>query len=334
MEILINFSAFSGIFALPADVVDLYINEAGCDDLRVLLYVFRHCCGEKLDLARMSDALGLPEKAIGRALAYWAGKGLLTASPLPAQEEAARVPAESPGAAASKPAAAAQAAPRRPAAKVLDTPIQYTAAEIAEKAKRSEEIRFLLEAVPEKLGRLISPAECSSILYLHDGAGLPADVILMVFEYCVSIGKGNLRYIEKTALGWAEDGISTHELAEQKILQLEKRRSFEGKVKALMGISGRALSQTERQHLSRWALEWDISPELVSAAYDICVSRTGKLSFSYINSILKSWHEKGIETPEQAKNERRQGAPSTRPQTPSFNVDEYVRLSMKRLHEE
>ncbi|HEX3027567.1 MAG TPA: DnaD domain protein, partial [Clostridia bacterium] len=125
----------------------------------------------------------------------------------------------------------------------------------------------------------------------------------------------------------------THEMAESKILQLEAHRSFEGKVKAVMGITSRNLSQTEKQHLNRWHTEWAMSPELVKMAYDICVDRTGKLSFSYINSILKSWHEKGYTTIEQAGSERKQSAkPTAKPH--SFSVDEYVRLSMKRLHDE
>ena len=33
----------------------------------------------------------------------------------------------------------------------------------------------------------------------------------MIAEYCVSIDKSSIRYIEKTALNWADEGINSHE---------------------------------------------------------------------------------------------------------------------------
>jgi DnaD/phage-associated family protein len=304
MDYLLDLGAFSGIFALPCDVVDRYINEASPDDLKVLLYVFRSG-GRAMDLKQMAGFLGLSEERIKKSLRYWEGKNLIAPSPSLSREE--------------------------PQRKIIDAPITYTSDDITRKAKESGDIRFLLEAAPEKLGKLLSPAECSLLVYLCDGAGLPADVILMVIEYCRSVGKCNLRYIEKTALSWADEGVTTHEQAEEKIRRLEALRGFEGKVKSIMGITGRALTQSERQHITRWREEWSIPPELVRLAYDICVNRTGKLSFSYINSILKSWHQKGFRTEEQAKGEAR---PVKKANAPSFNIDEYDRIAMEWLHKE
>jgi DNA replication protein DnaD len=41
------------------------------------------------------------------------------------------------------------------------------------------------------------------------------------------------------------------------------------------------------------------SPEAVSIAYDRTVLKTGALKWPYLNSILKSWHQKGLHTPEE-----------------------------------
>ena len=52
--------------------------------------------------------------------------------------------------------------------------------------------------------------------------------------------------------------------------------------------------KTEKKYISAWTEELNISPELVSLAYDKTVENTGKLSFAYMNKILVSWHGEGI----------------------------------------
>ncbi|MFT8888775.1 MAG: DnaD domain protein [Ethanoligenens sp.] len=321
MKLRVFFGLTAGIFALPCEIVDQYINDAPADTLRVLLYLYRH--GGTLDSETLCDALHIKEKTLLEALAFWSDKQLFTLDAGQTTSAAAE--------------AAAQIAPQpkpqkakstRPA---LESPTQYTSTDIVNRSKNNAEIRFLLDTAPTLLGRLLSPADCSTLLYLYDSAGLPADVILMLLEYCVSTGHTNLRYLEKVAFSWAEDGIDTHEKAEQRILQLESLHSFEGQIRSIMGITGRALTASERQHMVRWSNEWNTPPELVRTAFDICVKRTGKLSFSYINSILKTWHEKGYTTAEQAQNERREPARQSGGKASTYDINEYVDLSMKRL---
>jgi DnaD/phage-associated family protein len=210
--------------------------------------------------------------------------------------------------------------------------VQYGQEEIARKSQGNAEIKFLLEAVPDQLGRLISPSECSTLIYLYEDAGLPADVIIMIIGYCVSSGKNKMNYIQKMALNWAEEGIDTHEKAENKICELEAKQGFEGKVLSIMGIYDGAPAPTVQQFITRWN-EWKMPLELVKLAYDIGVSRTGKLSFPYINKILNTWHEKGFKTVEQARGENKNGKGAVS-KSPSYDIDEYVRLSLKKLNKE
>jgi DnaD/phage-associated family protein len=323
MEYKLIFQNYSGIFALPTQAADQYINEASANDLKVLLYVFRHS-GEPLSVVKTCEVLALTSEQLRASLDFWQSRGMFSLTPLGAKERQEQ--AEQPQREQEK--TRAQTA----AHKIIDSPTQYGQEEIAKKSQSNAELKFLLEAVPGQLGRLISPTECSTLVYLYEGAGLPADVIIMLVGYCVSCGKGNMRYIEKMAVSWAEEGIDTHERAESKIRELEDRRGFEGQIRAIMGINDRALTPTERQHIARWS-GWKMPTDLVKQAYDIGVARTGKLSFSYINSILNSWHEKGFTKVEQARNENKQGK-GTGGKSPSYDIDEYVRLSMKTLHNE
>lgn len=338
MEYIFGFKPAQGIFALPCAAVDQYIDEATCEDLKVLLYVFRSG-GASLSRGKIAGALKLREELVDRALEFWAERGFfsyrvkedgLRPQECSAEERPLTASPDKPSPAADRAAPPNDIPAAAPVKKRLETPVQYSAGEISKKSEQNPDFRFLLDTVPELLGRLLSPSECSTLLWLHEGAGLPADVILMLIEYCVSSGHTNMRYIEKAALTWADEGINTHERADSKIRELESRRSYEGQIRALMGVGDRAFTAAERQHLTRWSKEWSIPVDMVRQAYEICVNRTGKLSFSYINSILKSWHEKGIRTPEQAQREQS----GRKDSKTSYNVDEYVKLSMKRLMDE
>lgn len=89
--------------------------------------------------------------------------------------------------------------------------------------KESEEFAYLLDTASARLGRPISHGDMETLLYLYDTAGLPIEVILMVLAYAVAAGKLNMRYVEKVALDWADQGIDTIAAAEQHLLRLERR---------------------------------------------------------------------------------------------------------------
>lgn len=328
MKYYLNLPSFGGIFAVPCQVADRFLNEASPDDLKVLLYLLRN--GAEEPTAAMSDFLGLTVEKLGRSFEYWTQKGILR-----------RMPGEEEAASAALPAretltAAAEIEPKKkkekPEKRTVERPVSYGPDEIAGLAKADPNLKFLLEAASGQLGRLLSDADCSSLVALYQYAGLPADVILMLVEYCITIGKSSMRYIERTGFGWADEGIDSHERAEEKICRLEEFHSFQGKIRAVMGISGRSFTKAELEHISRWQKDYHSAPELVAQAYEICVKRLGRLSFDYINSILKNWKESGIKTEAQLlaaqKKQKAQGS------QPSYDIDEFVRLSVERLSDE
>lgn len=324
MTLRISFGSYNGIFALPTDAVDKYIDEASFDDLKVLLYIFRKNEGT-VSLEKSCEELSMPEDSFKKSVNFWVKRGLFKCTKLKDEAKPAL----------DKKASQAQTetAEKTAAVKVFGTPIEYAQSEIADKSRKNAEIKFILDSVPDQLGRTISPAECSILVYLYEGVGLPAEVIVMLVGYCVNIGKPHIRYIEQMAIGWAKDGVDTGEKAERRIKDLENNRSLEGKVRSILGISDRALTDNEKKYISAWST-LGTTPELIKLSYEICVARTEKLSFPYMNKILKSWSENGIKTPEEAKNDSRGKRPGKGAKKPSFNIDEYVNLSMKTLHNE
>lgn len=81
--------------------------------------------------------------------------------------------------------------------------------------KQNEEIIQILYIAEQYLGKTLTPTESQKLLFFYDGLGLSADLIEYLLEYCVSHNHKSIRYIEKVAIAWAENGVTTVEQAKQ-----------------------------------------------------------------------------------------------------------------------
>ena len=85
--------------------------------------------------------------------------------------------------------------------------------------------------------------------------------------------------------------------AAERYMQEERdKNSYFFTLRKLFGIDNRNLSKTEELYLKSWQEDFSMSAEMVALAYEYCIIQTNKLSFPYMNAIIKRWHEKGITT--------------------------------------
>jgi hypothetical protein len=195
----------------------------------------------------------------------------------------------------------------KPAATVMeDNPPDYSAEEITQELKSGSSFPALVEDVENRLGRLLSNIDLKILYGLYDHLSLPPEVISLLVTYCIEdcqrqSGPGRmprLRQIEKEAYSWHRQGADTVERADQHLKALSRRRSSQGQILSALGISGRSPVPSERRYIDEW-LDMGFGPEAVSIAYDRTVLKTGGLKWPYMNSILKSWHQKGLHTPDE-----------------------------------
>ena len=127
---------------------------------------------------------------------------------------------------------------------------------------------------------------------------------MMLLNYCVSLRpKGNppsMRQIEKEGYAWANREILTIEQAEEYIAGSERRRERLAQMARAVGITDRAPGTTEAKFLSEW-IDMGFDDEMIELAYDKTLTNTGGLKWGYMNGILKSWHEKGLHTPQDVR---------------------------------
>ena len=100
-----------------------------------------------------------------------------------------------------------------------------------------------------------------------------------------------MNYIEKVAISWNKNGIFTIDAADKFITAEKEKNGYAYKIRKLFGIENRNLSKTEENYLKTWHDKFLMDEDMVELAYEYCIMQTTKLSFPYINSILKRWHE-------------------------------------------
>lgn len=64
---------------------------------------------------------------------------------------------------------------------------------------------------------MLSQQDMSLLFSFYDWLGLPMEVIELLLSYCTASGHTGMRYIEKVAIGWAEEGVNTVEKAAEYI---------------------------------------------------------------------------------------------------------------------
>ena len=178
----------------------------------------------------------------------------------------------------------------------------YTEADVTREYRTNPEFPSMIGEAQRRLGRLLSTEEIKILLCVYRYLGLPPEVISILINYCIQRSKArgqtrlpSIRAIEKEAYRWADLGIDTMEEAAvymQSQLQLQANVS---KIQHLLGIEGRKLTPGEEKLISAW-LSWGFGEREIQLAYEKTCMNTGGLKWPYLNSILNSWHEKGLTT--------------------------------------
>ena len=255
----------NSFFLVPSELVDNCLDSADELQLKVILYLLRS--GDKL-LAEEEVAarFGVAVPDVRAAVAFWVKKGVL-------KKKNERYSINMSG------------KKGRP---------EYSAEDIAEKVGSDKKLRSLIGGVEDLYGRPLSPTELGSLTALYEWDGISPELIMLIVTYCFENGKKGFKYIEKTAAEWFESGIDTVEKAEAKIGEKERQKSSEYAVAKIIGAENRALTENEKKCIALWTGEYGFDKKMISKAYETTVEKTGKYSISYMNTVLKSWHDRGV----------------------------------------
>lgn len=302
MSIKINLGAWNSVFAVPSKIVDEGLKMSDGVKLKVLLYVLRNA-DRRLENTDISEGTGVNVTDIPEALDYWVSIGILSRAKgeytFPESEKNINSEIENTvepnlnnnSEKEDKPLEKEDKKQRFTVTRPQKPDYVFTSQRLAV----DEELALLVNEAQSVFGKTLSNSDIATLLMLKDTCGLPLDVILMLIQYCISIGKGNMRTVEKIGIGWADDGIYTLEAADNKIRQIKQTSKNFAIVSSSFGLSNIG-SPTKKQleYGDKWVGEWKFSPEMLREAYERCVDTKGVMNYKYIDGILKRWHANGI----------------------------------------
>lgn len=282
--------------------IDEYMKDANDAQLKVYIYLLRVLnSNTATSISDMADLFNHTEKDIIRALTYWEKHQLLSLEydankniigihlEEPTGRQAGEIVPLAP--VVSMPGIAAPQ--KEEAVMVQESTIpekpSYSLDEIKsfKEQESTEQLIFIME---QYLQKPLSVADINTILFLSDKLHFSDDLIDYLVQYCVDRGKKDFRYIEKVAVSWAENGVTTPQEAEKHIHKYDKT------IYSIMNALGKSNSPTpkEVEFIKRWTDEYGFETDVIFEACERTVLATENHRFEYADKILSSWKNSDV----------------------------------------
>lgn len=258
-------------------------------------YMMVYICAQKLiqegktdfSASDLASCLGMTENDVNRADEFWNKKNLPV---FPKKPEIRHIPSALP---------------------------DYSDEEINYYLTHNDDFRSLLNSAEGYMGKLLSIAEIRTLYSLHDWLRLPLEVIEILLAYCCENGHRNMRYIEKVAISWADDGVKDAQSA------LEHINKFGGvymRIMKALGISKEPIPK-QKEYMKKWSDSMPMELILYGCEKTALIVTNGN-PFPYADKIFENWKKNGIDTVEKAKKADEKFAKNKRNEKNRFNYEQ------------
>lgn len=308
-------SEYSNAYVSVANIfIDKYMADSNGEFVKVYLYLLR-CMSEQgrpMSISNIADFFNHTEKDVMRALKYWDKQGVLSLTfdegknlcgiclcNLLADAPVATTVVTTVSSAQSAEEAAvpvtntmAKDNSAAPAKKTVAAKREYSLNEV-QNFCNNHEVSELLFIIETYLKHPLNTTEMNTLFFWYDSLHFSGELIEYLVEYCITNGHSSLRYMDKVAIGWSENGIDTIDKAKEHVSIRSK--AYYSIMKAF-GISGRNLADSELAFVNKWTKDYGFDTELIQEACKRTISATQKPSFEYADSILTNWHNSQVHT--------------------------------------
>ena len=293
-DVTLHTSCAAQVTCVPNVFIDKYMNDANGEYVKLYLYLLR--CTSRTDspfsLDDIADRLDYTSRDIIRALKYWEKANLLKLE-YEGDEIIDICLLDSQGHNTAITPVTYHKANNDTVAKATteeEIKIDYSPLELAEFAE-NEEYQEVLYITQKYLKRPITVSESNYLMFWLKDLKLGSDSIAYLLETSIEGGHTQFKYMNKIAMDWAKEGVSN--AAEAKAERFSHSEAIIKIIKAF-GISGRTLLEDEKQYVSLWLNDMNMSLDVVVEACNRAAKKTGKVSFEYANTIIESWHQKSV----------------------------------------
>ena len=216
-------------------------------------------------------------------------------------------------------------------------------------AIRDEELSELLTECASLMEKpALTTQEVKIITSVYTQYALSQDYLLTLAAYLASLGKLTAPRLRDKAISLVGKSIDTTEALEVYLKDKESEARDEQEIRRTLGIWSRKITEAEKEAFDKWTVNFGYSTVIIGEAYSVCVSNTGRLSVSYMDKVLTSWHDLGLKTVEECRAAKaiskaegeekpRRSSVKSEPQKPrygDFDIDEAFQKALMRSYEE
>ena len=265
--------------------IENYLKDVNGAFLKVYLYALNLAVkGAEIDLTSIASDLNLLESDVLQAFTYWKSTGMIL------EDSGVIEFCSKPVSLIDSPCGNTQDSEKLPSGR------HSAGIDLAQKISSDSSLSDLVLLAQELLAKPLTNSELETLYWIYDELNYTSESILIILDYCISKGKKNLRYIEKVAVAWHEQGLTSPEQLLDYIASEDERNGRLHSIRKGLGISDRPLSKTEEKYILKWTGAWNMPGDMILLAYEYCLLNTSRLSFPYMDKIMEHWHKDGITT--------------------------------------
>ena len=282
---VVNISKQCDSFSVSNQFVDKFMCDANGAYVKVYLYCLRCAEGNvPLSLSKIASTLNMIQSDVISALKYWDSVGVVRFEKNDNGDYSLLI-SDNPEEKKQEITYTEDVTGEK---KISTGNISYSRSDITTAIQGNEKVRQMFTLSAQLLGKTLNNNDMNIIYMFYDYLKFPPEVIFSLLEYCMSLGKTNMRYIEKVALGWADEEINTVAKASAYIRAKNKEHAFIQKYKNMFKIMGRDLTESEITLLKTWVNDYKLTDDILAEVYETTVMNTGKVAFRYMDTVIKN----------------------------------------------
>lgn len=273
----VNPKVYASMFSLPTEIVDKGLKFASCEQIKVILCVFRN---PEITIEELMKKTNLSKNEVEECVEYWRDNGILET-----EVKAETVKTEKQIAQPEK--------VKMPLPEIRYVP--PTQEEINKILKGRSSIKRLFLEAQEILGVTIGySTQCAihAVVYCY---GIKPDVANCLLHFAKSIDSTSHEDIKKIAEYWKENGITTQVAADDYITETDKALSVFRELAIRTNNDTSPPTFAVLELFCEW-LRWGYTIEEIEKAFNIMKAEkmTGRLVWKnvcHMNGTIKKWRK-------------------------------------------
>ena len=310
---------------IPDDISDL-LSKADDQELKILtlLLMSANESGEFDDSQCFEKMLGITKSELDSAINFWRLAGVIgvfrAQKKKTAEEPASTVPK-------------VETAHRNGA--VESNGVEgYTSTELVTLLESRKDLASFIDEAQQVFGKTFSQKDIEVVVGLVDQYGFEEEAMLELLAYVRRLERKGVKYVEKVAISFYDDGITATADVTAKIALIERSKESIYRIQQMFGFGARSLTKTEQTLFEKWTQVYGYDIDVIKFAYDMMIDAIQKPVPKYADKIVEKWHCEGlrtladIETYEKNKKDGAQGNKND-PQK-SYDLDDFFEAAIQR----